>query len=165
MEFHKKERQQELTVRNLINFEFASNGCWEWAGSRLVSGYGRLQDNGKTIRAHKFFFERTHGPVPAGMMVCHKCDNRICVNPSHLFLGTAKDNKDDCCNKARHAHGAGNGMAKLTDELVIAIKAELAAATKSQAEIARQYGVSAVSISLIKRGKSWKHLAFMEIAA
>lgn len=90
------------------------------------------------------------------MEVCHRCDNRICVNPEHLFLATHTENMLDMRNKRRQAKNQRHGMAKLTDNQVRAIRKLLL--TLSQHQIAKEYGVSQTAIRDISTGKRWRHL-------
>jgi hypothetical protein len=79
--------------------------CWIWGGSRNFDGYGHLSINGKQTSSHRFSYEWCVGPIPVGMYVCHKCDCPPCVNPDHLFLGTARDNARDKVSKGRMFSG------------------------------------------------------------
>lgn len=87
----------------LARVQKQEDGCWLWQGG-LRSGYGRLKVKGRLVTAHRLSYEVHIGPIPEGMLVCHTCDVRNCVNPAHFFLGTYKDNSDDKWNKGRANH-------------------------------------------------------------
>ena len=77
------------------------DGCWIWTATRTNKGYGKMSVNSIDTRAHRISFQLFVDLIPEGMLICHTCDNRLCVNPSHLFLGTQKDNMVDMRNKKR----------------------------------------------------------------
>lgn len=137
------------------------SGCWEWRSSKAVrGGYGQLTHGHKLKKAHRVSYEVFVGPIPAGMFVCHKCDNPPCVNPAHLFLGTPGDNHKDMHRKQRGfvpeaLRGSKHPSTKLTEQDVIDIKNLLRAGETPQVEIARKYGVSKTLITRIKKGKTW----------
>jgi hypothetical protein len=88
------------------------SGCWLWLGSVSSGGYGQLKIGGKLHRAHRLAWIVFRGPIPAGMMVCHRCDVPLCVNPDHLFVGTARDNFRDCLAKGRAGNWYGLAVAR-----------------------------------------------------
>lgn len=144
-----------------VDRESDPSGCWLWtAGVQNKEwGYGAFmvhRDGQKRqVRAHRFSYELAYGPIPAGLFVCHRCDNPPCVRPDHLFLGTNADNVRDMVRKKRENHaGEHNGRAVLTAEGVRVIKDRLRAGETAR-PIAADYGVSRETINAIRRGKAW----------
>lgn len=132
-------------------------GCIEWQGSRDKDGYGTLRSGRKDYKAHRVAFERVHGPIPHGMVVCHTCDNPPCCNIDHLFLGTAADNTQDSVSKGRHVHGTRSANAKINDHVVAQIR-RMVSQGSSQTKAAKVFGIDQTTVSRIMRRKSWKHV-------
>jgi hypothetical protein len=132
-------------------------GCWNWVGAKTPYGYGQLRFDRKVKYVHRCSYEIHCGPIPDGLFVCHHCDNRACINPTHLFLGTNADNTADRHAKGRDGRlfGADQNGAKLTEASVLAIRA---AHGITQGKLAEQYGVSQSMISCIRLGKNWTHI-------
>lgn len=128
--------------------------CWHWKGAFTARwGYGCFGlEAGVTRGAHKIAWVLTNGDTH-GLCVLHRCDNRACVNPGHLFLGTRQDNSDDKVAKGRM-------VTKVTAEQVAEIKRRLASNPKRgiNVELAKEFGISESQISTIKKGKQWRHV-------
>ena len=133
----------------------SESGCWLMVpGSR---GYSKIKFLGRTEAAHRVSYELYNGSVPVGMMVCHRCDVRNCVNPDHLFLGTALENMQDKVQKGRHKgakSGENHHKAKLTEWQVEEIRKRLGHG-ETQSAIAKDYGTTQSTISHIKRRRNW----------
>lgn len=142
-----------------------TDDCWLWTAAVCKSnGYGKFGLRGKTPDAHRVAWELVFGEIPSGMLVCHKCDVKLCVRPDHLFLGTHRDNMRDAVSKGRLAHGDNHysrknpercHLAKLTWEKVDAIRADHAAGLRSP-EIALKHGITRDHVYPIIHGKIWK---------
>lgn len=143
--------------------------CWEWQGSLFVSGYGRIKFKGRAYRAHRLSYEVHFGSIPAGLLVCHRCDNKRCVNPRHLYLGTASDNVSDTAARGRiysgdkhWSHlkpervlrGANHPRAKLSSEIAAEIREGFASGINRN-QLAAKYGVNWSTINRVVRGEAW----------
>jgi hypothetical protein len=133
-------------------------GCWLWRGQVRADGYGLVRFERKVYLAHRLAWKFFRGEIAPGLVVCHKCDVRACVNPEHLFLGTMMDNVRDMMEKGRSAHGEKHRSAKLTTEQVRRIKTMLAEGFMRVSDIAREYGVTHATVACIARGTSWRHV-------
>lgn len=161
--------------------------CWVWTDYIDRGGYGIFSIKHRNKKAHRVAWELVNGPIPDGMLVCHKCDNPRCVRPSHMFLGTTQDNMRDRNSKGRQAkglrngaftkpdtrargmnhgfyknperrpRGSRNGHAKLSEEKVREIKALLDQGF-SQVSIAKRFNVQKSCICKISKGRTWNHV-------
>jgi hypothetical protein len=153
-----KERIERLSVVDL------ATGCWNWIGSTR-NGYGRLMagsrtdETRKSVSAHRYSYEAHIGAITDGLHVCHKCDNRKCVNPEHLFLGTVQDNADDRVSKGRNNHAIGEKLAtsKLNDADVLSARRLRAQGVTFQA-IADRFGIDKSTAIKAVKGQMWKHV-------
>lgn len=136
-------------------------GCIEWNGSRNRGGYGTVGLNGKIMITSRIAWELRYGEIPAGMFVLHRCDNRCCINPDHLFLGTQQDNIADMKRKGRAKSGGARGkqlpQTKISEDDARSIRAMYASGCK-QKELAHKFGVTQSAVSMIVTGRNWKYV-------
>lgn len=142
--------------------------CWEWQGSRCGAKceYGSTYYNGRNMVAHRAAWLLTYGMLPLpGLEICHKCDNGLCCNPRHLWIGTHKQNMEDRDQKGRHhtPKGSETTQAKLTEDKVIEIRSLLDRGL-SQRTIAKQFGVSQPTICYINKSHAWVHCTTEAVA-
>ena len=141
--------------------------CWLWTGALNSKGYGAFGLNGRSVSAHRLSYRMHYGDIPRGMYVCHHCDVRNCVNPDHLFLGTARDNVLDAIAKGRFQvprnippekiRGEKHGLSKLTRKAVKTIR-QLHRLGTSDSQLAKGFGVARGTIYDVTRYRTWRHV-------
>lgn len=139
--------------------EKTADGCWLWTGSIKENGYGVLSIRGVRWYAHRYSYTFHKGPIRDGLFVCHSCDNRRCLNPDHLWLGTVQDNMADMAAKGRahkgpSVHSDAHPLSKLKPDQARAIRAD----TRPARLIAPEYGISTSLVWAIRKGRCWNHV-------
>ena len=149
------------------------NECWEWLSNKNICGYGSVTWDWKVLSTHRVAYRLCRGPIPKGLLVRHTCDNRACVNPNHLLLGTVKDNVADRVRRGRSAAGDRSGMrlhpekvkrgeenvtAKLTEKKVRQIREIFKNHGVNLAQVARDFGVAETTIRNVRNGNTWRHV-------
>jgi hypothetical protein len=139
------------------------DACWEWQGTVTKYGYGQFSIDRRSFRSNRLAYFLVQRTDPLTLRVCHSCDNRLCVNPRHLFLGTDADNTADRHQKDRDYHPIGelNMSARLTESQVC----EIRRSSDPDPLVASRYGVCLTTVQNVRRRKTWKHLAEREINA
>lgn len=158
---------------SFVDKSASPDACWPWIGMKYTTGYGCITHRDTRYSAHRLAWELAHGPIPPGMAVCHRCDNRPCCRAecaipgcehrkdspgcqSHLFLGTPAENIADMIAKGRRATDCHPG--KLTADQVIAIRARYAAGGIMQRDLAAEYGIIPGTVCGIVTRRTWRHI-------
>ena len=157
--------EEKLRFNSIEN----ENGCWIWQGGKTNFGYGTIGiGNNKTELVHRLAYKFWDGEVSSDLFVCHHCDQPLCVNPNHLFLGTNQDNIDDKMYKGRAYTGVHKGelnvRSSLTDKQVKELKYDLFKRNMKQVDLCEKFGVSRDVVSSIFRGRTWTHIECPEKA-
>lgn len=125
--------------------------CVEFEGYILKSGYGQCWADGRAYQAHRLAYSRAKGPIPKGLLILHRCNNRRCINVEHLYAGTQKQNMQDAIAAGTTLKGERNHRGKLTADDVLSIRVD----ARPHQEIAEEYQVSRAAISQIIRRETW----------
>lgn len=150
---------EERFLRNLG--EATDRGCILWTSTKSHSGYGLISLNdgtGNRLLTHRLAWEIANGPIPEGICVLHECDNRLCVNADHLFLGTRGDNNRDKYSKGREARGEKCRQSHLVEADILAIRSAWARGGKSQRELGAEFGAGQQTIHKIVSRATWSHV-------
>lgn len=139
--------------------------CWLWQGTAFSkAGHGRLYVGSRTdgtrrnALVHREAWKCFRGQIPGGLQVLHRCDVPNCVNPEHLFLGTATENMRDRDQKQRQARGSRQGLAKLTEQDVLAIREAHGKKRSDLSSLAKEYGVTYNNVRAVVLRQTWRHL-------
>lgn len=145
--------------RLMDNSEPDANGCRLWTGLLDQHGYGRLR-SGSLRSAHRIAWREHNGPIPPGLWVLHTCDNRRCINPEHLYLGTVGDNVRDMEERGRRVTVLGSQKvdAKMTEAMVSDLRARDFSEWGSLSKAAREMGLDVQTVRRAIRGDTWKHV-------
>lgn len=132
--------------------------CWEWKSTRAVQGYGVIQSEDRQLKAHRVALELS-GVNVGDRLVCHRCDNRPCCNPKHLYAGTHDDNMRDRNERGRVPKGQECWAARLNEDIVQFIRVFYGAGIYTKTQLAERFGVSVPAIRKVVDRVSWKHVA------
>jgi hypothetical protein len=144
----------EQQRQRFLELVIIDGDCWNWAGSKNEHGYGRTQAGKRRVATHRLMYKLANDADPGDKLVLHKCDNTLCCNPSHLFLGTYQDNNTDCATKGRKVRT----HVRLTPSQARLLKRQIALGGKYK-YIAEQFNVSVRYVQEVAQGRMWKNLS------
>lgn len=156
--YHKRDVMERLREKYVVD---EVTGCWNWTGRLMPNGYGRMEIDERQMYAHRASWFIHHGEIRDGLYVCHHCDNRKCVNPDHLHLGTAQDNSDDAVSRNRFPVGSAASPAVLKDDHVVQIKRRLQMG-EMDSVLAREFGIGDETVRGIRIGRTWKNIPWSQ---
>ncbi len=151
-----KNKNIKEDVWKRINIK-GEDDCWEWKGYVLSNGYGQIRIDYRRYRTHRLVYELTYGPIPEGLLVCHKCNNRKCCNPKHLYVGTQKDNLKQMIEDGRKPIGENSSKAKLNWKQINEIRKKYIPYIYTQKRLGKEYSISESECFLIINNKVWKN--------
>lgn len=143
---------EEIMSRYVVD---EATGCWNYTGTPGAK-YGVVTQFKNNEKAHRASYRLHKGEVPQGVFVCHRCDNPRCINPDHLFLGTPAENSADMAAKGRSTQGERQPLSKLNAAQVEEIRARVDVAGRA---FAKRFGVSEATVSMVRSGKTWRHVS------
>ena len=133
--------------------------CWIWTGDTYPDGYGRIWYKRRNIRCNRMVWILVRKQIPNGLHVLHKCDNSLCVRPSHLFLGTHRQNMADMVVKGRSLRGEKHSLAKLTELQVLEALGWYRGCGEKLQDMAARFGVALTTLERIRSGYTWRHVS------
>jgi hypothetical protein len=157
LQYHGLTEEARFLKRTVVDEQ---TGCWNWTGSVMKVGWhGQWRNAAGNIEpTHRAAWRLFKSPIPKGVSICHKCDNPICVNPAHLFIGSQADNMKDMWAKGRarpkSSIGECHGMSKVTSEIV----KEIRSSSETGMALAEKFGISATTVCDIKKRRTWNHI-------
>lgn len=157
---HAKPPRNATLAEKLVHYghSVSASGCWIFGGTIAGNGYGQFGHDYRLVLAHRASYEAHMGPIPPGSVVCHRCDNPACINPTHLFVGSQSENLRDMRTKGRGTQGESVPASKLTAADVAEIRRDFASGTHIDVLTAR-YPVGRRTIYKVVERRSWKHVA------
>lgn len=152
------EYHERIKQRLVNNRKITPSGCWEWTLNKDKAGYGMMTYRQDPIRCHRASYLAFKGPINDNLCVCHTCDNKLCFNPEHLFLGSNADNTADMISKKRQACGSRCGTSKLNEDQIIEMRTLYSTGNFTQKELGEKFGIHHHKVYEIVNKRTWRHV-------